>query len=152
VPSAFLIELPRDELDFQQPKAAVPAMGQPSEYDDHASTDAHDGVDFSPDDLEFPPRGPAAAPAAAFPAGLTTAAELVARSESPTAVAVEAMPRISPEAFHQGMIVIHPSYGPGKIIALSGSGPKRKATVMFASGAGEKHFLLVHSPLRPASA
>ena len=39
VPSAFLIELPRDELDFQQPKAAVhvPMMDQPSEYDDHVS-------------------------------------------------------------------------------------------------------------------
>jgi DNA helicase-2/ATP-dependent DNA helicase PcrA len=153
VPSAFLIELPRDELDFQQPKAAVPVpvMDPPSEYDDHVSTDAHDGVDFSPGDLEFPPREPAAAPSVAFPAGLTTAAELAARSEGQTAVAIESVPRVSPEAFHQGMIVIHPSYGPGKIIALSGSGLKRKATVMFASGAGEKHFLLAHSPLRPAN-
>ncbi len=49
------------------------------------------------------------------------------------------------------MIVKHPEYGLGKIVALSGSGIKRKATVMFASSAGEKRFLLIHSPLRPAS-
>src|SRR5262245_38662969 len=128
----------------------MPAIDQPSEYDDHGRDDAHDGVDFSPEDLEFPPREPAVAPAVAFPAGLITAAELAGRSGC-QAIVVESAPRISPEAFHQGMIVIHPSYGPGKIIALSGSGLKRKATVMFASGAGEKHFLLAHSPLRPAS-
>ncbi len=49
------------------------------------------------------------------------------------------------------MIVRHPNYGLGKIVALSGSGTKRKATVVFAAGAGEKRFLLAHSPLRPAT-
>jgi hypothetical protein len=49
------------------------------------------------------------------------------------------------------MVVRHPSYGLGKIIALSGSGMKRKASVVFASAAGEKHFLLAHSPIRPAT-
>jgi DNA helicase-2/ATP-dependent DNA helicase PcrA len=49
------------------------------------------------------------------------------------------------------MVVQHPTYGLGKIVALSGGGAKRKATIMFAAGAGEKHFLLAHSPLRPAS-
>jgi DNA helicase-2/ATP-dependent DNA helicase PcrA len=48
------------------------------------------------------------------------------------------------------MLVQHPEYGLGKIIALSGNGPKRTATVAFATGAGQKRFILVHSKLRPA--
>jgi DNA helicase-2/ATP-dependent DNA helicase PcrA len=47
------------------------------------------------------------------------------------------------------MVVTHPQYGLGKIIALSGKAEKRKATVAFATGAGQKTFLLAHSPLRP---
>lgn len=57
---------------------------------------------------------------------------------------------ISPDAFHAGMVVRHPEYGLGKITAASGVGPKRTATVAFASAAGEKKFLLVHSRLAPA--
>ena len=37
-------------------------------------------------------------------------------------------------------------------MAASGNGPKRTATVAFASAAGEKKFLLVHSRLTPAKA
>ena len=48
------------------------------------------------------------------------------------------------------MVVRHPQYGLGKIVALSGSGDRRTATVAFASTAGEKKFVLVQSPLRPA--
>jgi DNA helicase-2/ATP-dependent DNA helicase PcrA len=59
-------------------------------------------------------------------------------------------PRVPPEAFHQGMVVRHPEYGLGKIVALSGSGDRRTATVTFASSAGEKKFMLAKSPLRPA--
>jgi DNA helicase-2/ATP-dependent DNA helicase PcrA len=51
--------------------------------------------------------------------------------------------------FQQGMTVTHPEYGPGKIVALSGSGKNRRATVQFPS-AGEKKIILAHSNLRPA--
>ena len=37
----------------------------------------------------------------------------------------------------------------GQIVALSGSGRNRRATVQFAA-AGERRFVLAHSPLRPA--
>jgi DNA helicase-2/ATP-dependent DNA helicase PcrA len=47
------------------------------------------------------------------------------------------------------MTVMHPEHGPGKIVALSGNGKNRRATVKFAK-AGERNFVLVHSPLRPA--
>jgi DNA helicase-2/ATP-dependent DNA helicase PcrA len=56
---------------------------------------------------------------------------------------------ISPELFHQGMLVRHPEYGLGKIVALSGSGARRTATVNFTSSAGQKKFVLQQSPLRP---
>src|SRR5262249_61802546 len=87
----------------------------------------------------------------ALPLRLTTAAELAARNADAKQSPSPPTQQISPEVFHQGMVVQHPTYGLGKIIALSGGGAKRKATVMFASGAGEKHFLLAQSPLRPAS-
>jgi DNA helicase-2/ATP-dependent DNA helicase PcrA len=56
---------------------------------------------------------------------------------------------VSPDAFYQGMVVKHPEYGLGKVVALSGSGPRRSATVAFASSAGQKRFMLMHSDLRP---
>ena len=182
VPSAFLTELPMDDLDFQQPKSAF-SIGLPDSdlHDIHNADDSHDAIDTAHDhDLEFPPRLEAAQPASSLPllrgkafdelsrAGrgegaeplsnvattllekrITTAAQLASRSESLSSN--PAASPVPPEIFHQGMIVVHPQYGPGKIVALSGSGPKRKATIMFASGAGEKHFLLAHSPLRPAN-
>ena len=48
------------------------------------------------------------------------------------------------------MVVRHPDYGLGKITAIGGVGPKRAATIQFASAAGEKKFLLIHSRLTPA--
>ena len=57
---------------------------------------------------------------------------------------------VSPDVFQQGMTVMHPEYGPGKIVALSGAGKNRRATVQFPS-AGEKKIILIHSPLRPVT-
>ena len=76
-------------------------------------------------------------------AKVMTAAELL--SDAPAK-----RPAVDPEAFTLAMVVTHPEYGLGKIVALSGSRDKRTATVQFASGAGEKKFRLAHSPLRPA--
>jgi DNA helicase-2/ATP-dependent DNA helicase PcrA len=46
------------------------------------------------------------------------------------------------------MIVSHPEYGPGKIVALSGEGKNRRATVQFAT-VGQKKIILAYSTLRP---
>ena len=75
-------------------------------------------------------------------AQVTTAAQLAGATAETTS-------RISPDEFAQGMAVSHPEHGLGKIVALSGSGRNRRATVRFAT-AGEKRFVLAHSPLRPA--
>jgi len=55
---------------------------------------------------------------------------------------------VSPDAFHLGMVVTHPKHGLGKIVALSGEGKNRRATINFAS-AGQKKYVLAKSPLRP---
>ena len=83
---------------------------------------------------------------------MSTAAELAARQSGKAAAeAALAAPRVPVELFVQDMIVTHPLYGPGKIVALSGSGGGRVATVQFASAeAGKKKFVLAKSPLVPA--
>jgi len=119
VPSSFLMELPRGRMEVRG---------------------LDDAVAFAPSGLEAPPEAASARPARGDGAGLTTAAEL--------AGAVASGP-VSPEVFHQDMLVRHPRYGLGHIIALSGSGDARKATVDFSSTAGRKKFVLKASPLRP---
>jgi len=76
-------------------------------------------------------------------APLTTAAELQRANDAKPG-------QVSPELFVLGMVVRHPEYGLGKVLALSGNGIRRTATVAFASGAGEKRFMLASSQLRPA--
>jgi len=71
---------------------------------------------------------------------LQTAAELAGQPPPPN---------LSPDEFSHGMLVLHPQYGLGRIVALSGSGSQRQATVDFLAGAGRKKFLLHQSPLRP---
>ncbi len=50
------------------------------------------------------------------------------------------------------MLVLHPEFGLGRIVALSGSGTERMATVDFSSRAGRKKLVLHASPLRPVKA
>ncbi|HVX12512.1 MAG TPA: UvrD-helicase domain-containing protein [Pirellulales bacterium] len=144
IPSKFLLELPFDELDATQAVWAdqVSAPGG-DEWDD--SSAAEDGMELhehhedevwsseaAESDVVSPARG-------RFPS-LMTAAQLA----SPGAGANES----SPEIFYQGMVVLHPEYGLGKIVALSGSGVRRTATVAFAA-VGQKKFVLSQSTLRP---
>ncbi len=77
------------------------------------------------------------------------AAALVTTAARLTGAPAAAPSGVSPDDFSQGMTVMHPEHGPGKIVALSGSGKNRRATVQFAA-AGQRRFVLAHSPLRPA--
>jgi DNA helicase-2/ATP-dependent DNA helicase PcrA len=79
--------------------------------------------------------------AQALTAGLVTAADLLAKNQQP---------RISPNVFRHGMTVEHPEYGAGTIIALSGDGPKRTATIRFFKDEQERKFRLIFSDLTPA--
>jgi DNA helicase-2/ATP-dependent DNA helicase PcrA len=143
IPSQFLMELPRGEMEVQ----GAPAGASRFAADDDVPFEIP-GEDELPWEGDPPQRYPAAADVSetassrAF-APLTTAAELAQAVESE-------LPRVSPDVFHQGMVVRHPEYGLGKIVALSGSGERRRASVAFASTAGEKNFVLAKSALRPA--
>ncbi len=75
---------------------------------------------------------------------LTTAAQLAGDSE------LEKQPPPAPEVFCQDMLVVHPDYGLGRIVSLSGAGSRRQATVNFVAGASAKKFMLLKSTLRPA--
>src|SRR6476661_6733833 len=81
-------------------------------------------------------------------ASIKTAAALEREGNSSSKPADE-LPRVSPDVFRQGMIVTHPEYGPGKIIALSGADKNRRATIQFAT-VGQKKIILAHSAVRPA--
>jgi DNA helicase II / ATP-dependent DNA helicase PcrA len=149
VPSPFLLEMPRDEMEMVQVGADAwyPPGWDDIEDDVHAEhDDAHHfeapeplayGEPASAGSHEPPPNWHMAA------AQLKTAAQLAGAKP-------QAASGVSPEAFVQGMTVMHPEHGPGKIIALSGSGKNRRATVQFAA-AGQRTYILIHSPLRPAS-
>ncbi len=128
VPSAFLMELPRGDMEVVEQEAEVtePAPRE-ADYDQRVAPAT-----------ETPP----AARTRREGVSLMTAAELANGGPLPAA---------SPDEFHQGMMVIHPEYGLGKIAALSGAGSGRTATVDFASPPRRLKFVLSRSPLRPVT-
>jgi DNA helicase-2/ATP-dependent DNA helicase PcrA len=127
VPSPFLSNLPQDELEIVQ-------IGG-------ASFRESSVAESSGAPRREPRRGGSVAGS-----GLTTAAQMVEWSAAdPQTPPV----RVSPDLFELGMAVIHPEYGPGKILSLSGRGDNRRATVVFPT-VGQIKFYLSSSPLRPA--
>lgn len=176
IPSQFLMELPHDELEMVERVFAEQVRPQLSAEGLQRLAEMRAAGQFEPDEailLEgFSPEEAREAlermtepatdgiagendPAATSTAGaarlnLTTAAALADPAASDTRPATVSRARIDPDVFVAGMLVQHPEYGLGKITAASGIGPKRTVTVAFVAGAGEKKFLVVHSPLMPA--
>src|SRR3954447_23287231 len=148
VPSSFLIELPRQEMQLAD---SVGSRRTTPDWEEGFEPGAghDDGLEASQvplvEEADYSQEEPASRgkqpKAAALTSGLTTAAELLAKHEKP---------RISPNVFCHGMAVEHPQYGAGTIIALSGDGPKRTATVKFFSDGQERKFRLIFSDLTPA--
>ena len=160
IPSQFLMELPRLEMERIENEPMLAVNAEPA-YDEAYQPSPPDAPAWPPGLTEPPPQAPAwppgimeqspLTPAGMEPsvpapaggsrltsaAGLTTAAELAGGTMAP----------VSPDEFRQDMIVRHPAHGLGRIIALSGSGPQRKATVVFHGG--PMKFILSQSPLRP---
>ncbi len=132
IPSHFLMELPREEMEVRTFE-----LHQPYTTDPTCQEPTYQEPIFS----QSEPPSKTAPPSSGLGMGLTTAAEM-ANPSTPAAA-------ISPEAFHQGMIVRHPHFGLGRIIALSGDGHARKATIDFPPPVGRKKFRLGDSPLRP---
>ena len=151
VPSPFLMELPREEMELRE--LAAKRVNRASHPFDDAPVD--DDIYFDPgSDVPFEAdEAPVADDDLSFDFGanakpkITTAANLL--PEKPTAAEPEREPVYPSEMFTQGMTVVHPEYGPGKIVALNGPHDRRIATVNFASGAGQKKLRLDFAPLRP---
>jgi len=143
VPSPFLLEMPRDEMELVEIGAD---HWYPPNWDDlgeeHADQDdAHYYAPGEVGEVAAATGEPVSTARTAAPQ-LTTAAKLAGAVPLPPS-------GYSPDDFIQGMTVTHPEHGPGKIVALSGSGKNRRAVVQFAA-AGQRSFILIHSPLRPA--
>lgn len=134
VPSEFLMELPRAEMEVVEVGGGGPmdATGLEPDFDQGYS----EPVFMHEETAE----GPIPASRVTAPAPLTTAAELACGG---------GLDPVSPDEFCHGMVVRHPEYGLGRVVALSGSGDHRQATVDFASAAGRVRLVLAQSPLRP---
>jgi DNA helicase-2/ATP-dependent DNA helicase PcrA len=131
IPSQFLMELPRGEMDAQEvssleeaplPGRTPPAGEEPS-YDQSIAAAAA-----------------AATSKRSYTPQLVTAAQLGRPGESVPA---------SPDEFYQGMLVLHPEKGLGHVVALSGSGRSRRAVVDFKSPPCRLSLILAKSALRP---
>jgi DNA helicase-2/ATP-dependent DNA helicase PcrA len=142
VPSSFLMELPRGEMDVNQPEGTRVVEMDDTPVD-HEPVFRHD----EPSGAGVPPAivAEAAAPRARVSVTtgprLQTAADMLQQSE--------VRPVVDPDAFRQGMVVLHCEYGLGKVVALGGSGDERIATVDFATGAGRKKITLADGALKP---
>jgi DNA helicase-2/ATP-dependent DNA helicase PcrA len=151
VPSGFLMEIPREEMELVHSTAEMHRWSDESWlHDETAPADENfehfgDGDEFGDTSFDF---GAAAEPEKPAKSGWQVAAAQVTTAAALAGASEPAEARVPPDAFAQGMTVIHPEHGVGKIVALSGSGKNRRATVRFVT-AGEKSYILVHSPLRP---
>ena len=140
VPSSFLMEMPRSEIELT--RVATPMRDWADDEWEGDSFDDETAFDDRSFDVVTMTDEPTADNRQVAAAQVTTAAKLAGAAAEPAS-------RVSPDIFAQGMAVVHPEHGLGKIVALSGAGKNRRATVRFAM-AGEIRFVLVHSPLRPA--
>ncbi len=158
IASQFLMELPRDEMHVVVPD------GTPAHFIDESYPDMWEAEDLNEEDLaddatEFDPSSFEEEPAIQInepteiksidPSSITTAASLAGNDEVSAEVAKEERDPVDPNLFAHGMRVKHPEYGLGKIVALSGEGTNRTATVNFVMS-GEKKFILTYSDLLPA--
>ncbi|MFO0954479.1 MAG: UvrD-helicase domain-containing protein [Isosphaeraceae bacterium] len=135
IPSQFLRELPEDVMEVRDVSGGMGIAGTPS----WPSRVASSTPSFAPR-----PKPRPVAPAAPGGGGfrLTTAAALAGGSGGASG------PPADLSVFRPGMMVVHPSYGIGRLTAVEGAGPDRKARVHFTVG-GERVFVLAKSPLRP---
>ncbi len=131
VPSVFLLELPRDEMDVTEYASNLTSLDYTEERPVRRPVDSQrlEGLEAAN--------------------VVKTAAEMVAENDSgqEETDASEATAPVDPDVYQVGMTVFHPEYGPGKIAALSGQGDKRTGTVNFAV-AGQRKFVLIHAKLR----
>ena len=155
--SPFLLELPRDQMDvrdmglgsrFDLPDF-MPETDVEMTFETPWEGDADFSADSSPEEEVYDDQGAKSGKGGSKKKKsgsgghkLLTAAQMAGESVSR---------RVDPELFQFGMLVSHPEYGSGKIVALSGRGLKRTASVDFFDGS-QKKFRLAFATLQPISA
>jgi DNA helicase-2/ATP-dependent DNA helicase PcrA len=164
IPSSFLMEMPRNEMELVDAAGAydVHSLDPWAEPDEDGDDDSWD--DWQIEDIsEKSAEGSTSTPGIKVVAAVITTAAALERSgaaaglpssgssaaNSAASNSTPSHPRVSPDVFKQGMTIVHPEYGPGKIVALSGVGKNRRATIQFAT-VGQKKIILAHSAVRPA--
>jgi DNA helicase-2/ATP-dependent DNA helicase PcrA len=144
IPSSFLMELPRHEMEVHEPRTYRAhefddfTSDEDAEFDEYDQRPHHD--EESEDEREYVEQQ--ASVTSEITARVVTAADLLGDSSRSVA-------KTAPEQFEIGMLVNHPEHGLGKVLALSGSGTKRTASVQFFDSTRERRFILVHSQLQP---
>ncbi|MEC9095532.1 MAG: UvrD-helicase domain-containing protein [Planctomycetota bacterium] len=147
-PSQFLYELPRDEMECHIPTGGLSAIGLGSlgsEYElepdflENLNSD-HD-VDQTLDSYYQgdPSENAVPSPLEDLADQLQTAAQLLGKKNGSNRKA---------SSFRSGMQVHHDQYGIGVVLAITGKGAKRTATVEFANHQ-ERKFRLAFAPLTP---
>ena len=149
------MEMPRQEMEVLASSEVEEMAFDP--WDD-VDDDGDDSWDFQLDDVSVTTVGDpdeagleTAKPPVSIAAAAIKTAAMMSRElgQAGDADVAPESPRVSPDLFRQGMAVIHPEYGPGKVVALSGSGKNRRATIQFAT-VGPKKIILAHGTVRPA--
>ncbi len=162
IPSRFLMELPRDEMEIfgaQHQQAGMTADDLQRAIDSMDVVDAPDFSDLPAIDIhasdaaisvggdlfgdkEDEPATKKSAVKKPSMASLMTGAELAKQHQSNAAA-----DRLEPEACEVGLEVEHVEYGVGKVIAMTGTGRKVTATINFPNF-GNKRICLAFSNLR----
>ena len=128
--SRFLMELPRGEMEIVEPPSREQyAVDREYEFDE-PSYQVNDFEEETPRDAEK-----------RAPAKIVTAAEMLDGG-------IAKPPQVPLDQFKLGILVSHPEYGTGKIIALGGDGKKRMATIDFFKH-GQEKILLAYAQLIP---
>ncbi|MCE5267086.1 MAG: UvrD-helicase domain-containing protein [Planctomycetaceae bacterium] len=137
IPSSFLMELPREEMELK-------SGGTETFEEQHVDVEIFEDCDGGHDEwCDVPTPEPAekreTVAGLAKKIHLTTAAALANGGSAPPA---------ETDAFCQGLLVVHAEFGLGRIVALSGNGVGREATIDFLS-VGRKKVLLADGALQP---
>jgi ATP-dependent DNA helicase UvrD/PcrA len=142
IPSSFLIELPRDRMELTgiNDRDRFQMTDDDDSFTVEGENDQDDDISFDPGAWNYDGVDPE-----------TDDTLPVYQSDTPTKPEPTSKPTFEPDQFYEGMMVRHREYGLGLIVATSGSGPKRQATIDFAGMTGRKKFFLEKSNLEPVT-
>lgn len=146
VPSCFLMELPREEMNLIDMTSASSGFSgsfgrdEWDEYNQDTQYDSSESQDFEYDDCQLPPEE-IEARLKKKKQGLTDFPAVMLGSDLEAA-------QQKKDGFQEGRVVSHEKFGVGEIIATSGHGPKKSVTISFFEDASRRTFRLSHVELK----